>query len=344
MNKLFFLISLSLMSISPCSANVNAQSDIAPTYSQLLNEKKFKELELRANAQLETQADLAEALLAKLEMILHLDQDARLDEGIKIADQCVKAHPALSKCHELRGRILFKNAHRSNVIDAIVLYRKIKSEFHKALELDPKNSMARYHLLQLFLRNNSFIAKSITTGSEDAQNLIIETYKVTPSIATLLQANLDIYDDNLSRAQAAALAVNPKDNEEAIEIQHKILHEIAARYLQKKEISFATKLYTELVKRYPKSLVAHSNLSRILQDQGLHKEAISVLEAQLKIENNAQLWLRLGKSQAAVNDKVNALVNIEKSMLATPSLNKKEASDAQILVKQLRSNLETKIN
>jgi tetratricopeptide (TPR) repeat protein len=344
MKKLFFIHSLISICLTTFAANVLAQADEPPTYAQLLKEKKYSAVEQRANAQLEAQANLPEALFAKLEVILRLDQDSLLDEGIKIADQCVKAHPDDSKCHEFRGRILFKNVRRSSIIDAIGLYNKVKAEFRKSLELDPKNISARYHFLQLFLKNNSIIAKSITTTGEDAKNLIIETYKVLPAIATLLQANLDIYDDNLSRAQAAALAVNPKDNDDAIEIQTKILHEIASRYLQKKESSQATKLYTELVKRYPTSVVAHSQLSRLLQEQNKHQEAISVLENLTQLEPTAQNFYRLSKSQIVLNDKINANLSLEKSINAAPGLNKKDLQDAQALVKQIKNSSEAKIN
>ena len=353
MKKLFFIPATSQLSlpalITICSLTLFATTALAQvdeniSYAQLLKEKKYAEVERRANTQLSAQPELAEALFAKLEVILRLDQDALLDEGIKLADQCVKAHPDDSKCHEFRGRILFKNVRRSSIIDAIGLYNKVKTEFRKSLDLDPKNISARYHFLQLFLKNNSIIAKSITTTGEDAKNLIIETYKVLPSIATLLQSNLDIYDDNLSRAQAAALAVNPKDNDDAIEIQTKILHEIASRYIQKKENSLAAKLYAELVKRYPSSIVAHSQLGRLLQEQNKHQEAAPVLEKLTQLEPSAQNFYRLSKSQIVLNDKINANLSLEKSINAAPGLNKKDLQDAQALVKQIKNSSETKIN
>ena len=331
MKKIIQLSGLSLALICMSySFNSYAQSD---EYEELFKAKKYAEIEKLANSKLASNPNLASALVAKINVILSSNADSRFDEAQKIAEQCIKTNPSNSECHESLGSILGTNAMRKGVMSSLGSAGTIRDSFKKAIELDPKNYSARNSLLQFYLQ-----APGIAGGSNSkARDLISDTQKVNPAIATILQARYDIYKEDFSKAQNSLLALKTAEQDEAFKMQRGTLIQISNKLIAEKEYANAQKLLLELDKRYPNNLGVNYAFGRLYQEQGNNKDALGYFEKANTIEANAYTFHRLAKAYAALNDKVKAIQNLEKALQFSPSLDKTELSNAQNLLKQLKS-------
>jgi len=77
---------------------------------------------------------------------------ARFDEAIERMERCVELQPAESTYRLWLGRAYGLKAQSAGVFSALGLVHGVRTEFLKALELDPLNHDARHDLLQFYLR------------------------------------------------------------------------------------------------------------------------------------------------------------------------------------------------
>ena len=177
-----------------------SQSAFANDYSAFFKAKKYDEVARVANAKLSIDPNNADALIAKAKLILIEGKESRLDEAAKLSEQCINANPSNSDCQESLGEVLGTKAVRGGIMSAIGYASKIRDAFQKAVELNPQNIQARSSLMEYYLQ-----APSIAGGGKGkAEKLIAETLKINPAAGTLMQAKLDIADDNFSKAETAA--------------------------------------------------------------------------------------------------------------------------------------------
>lgn len=305
----------------------------AHEYDGLIKAKKYAEAEKAANAKLNTDANNADALLVKAELILAEGKLDKLDEAAKYAEQCVNAHPQLSECHEMLGNVLGTKATSGSMFAAMSYAGKIRDAFIKAIELDPKNYSARSSLLQYYLQ-----APAIAGGGKSkAQNLVIETAKVNSTAGNLLQANMDLADDKFANAETAALSAIPGNTESLSRMQRSVLYSIGASYVQKKKFTDAERVFGELLQRYPDKYQGAFGMGRALQEQGKFKEAISWFEKAQTLDINAGVYYRLAQCLQAVNEKPKAISYFEKALSYKPALSKKLRADAEDQLNALKA-------
>lgn len=312
---------------------LTTQAASAHEYDGLMKAKKYAEAEKTANAKLSTDANNADALLVKAELILAEGKLDKLDEAAKYAELCVSAHPQLSECHEMLGNVLGTKATSGSMFAAMSYAGKIRDAFIKAVELDPKNYSARSSLLQFYLQ-----APAIAGGGKSkAQNLVIETAKVNSAAGNLLQANVDLADDKFASAETAALSAIPGNTESLINMQRNILYSIGANYVQQKKYSDAERIFTDLQQRFPAKYQGAFGMGRSLQEQGKHKEALSWFEKAQTLDTNAGIYYRLAQCLQAVNEKPKAISYFEKALSFKPALSKKLRADAEEQLKALKA-------
>lgn len=305
----------------------------AHEFEPLLKAKKYAEAERAVAAKLVSEPNNPDALVAKTDLILIEAKDNRLDEAVKIAEQCINANPKSSDCHEALGNVLGTKAIKGGVMSALGYVGKIKDAFKKAVELNPSNFSARSSLLQFYLQ-----APGIAGGSTSkAKDLIVDTIKISPAAGALLQANFDLADDNYQRAMTSALAVNTNGNEELGKIQRGILSNVGHVLINEKKYADADKVFSEVAQRFPDSAIGSFGLGKNLQEQGKHKEAIPHFEKSINIDPTAAAFYRLAKAQQASGEKAKAISNFEKSIGFRPELPKKMRSDAEDQIKNLKS-------
>lgn len=324
---LFFTLLLTSIGCSIAAQNVHAHE-----YEALIKAKKYAEVEKSTSLKLTTEPNNPDALVAKTELILIEGKENRLDEASKIAEQCITHNPKNSECHEALGNVLGTKAMRGGVMSAISYVGKIRDSFRKAIELDPNNFSARSSLMQFYLQAPSFVGG----GKDKAKDLIVETIKVSPSAGALLQASLDLYEDNFDRASSVALAVNTTQSEALAKHQRNVLSGIGHALITEKRMAQAEKIFQELCNRFPDSIHGYYGLGKALQEQGKIKDALPHLEKSLAIEANANVLYRLGKAWQSLGDKIKAIAAFEKALSFKPELAKKTKADAEEQLRALK--------
>jgi tetratricopeptide (TPR) repeat protein len=305
----------------------------AHEYDALLKAKKYAEVEKAVATKLATEPNNPDALLAKTDLILIEGKESRLDEASKYAEQCISAHPKNSECHEALGNVLGTKAQKGGVMSAISYVGKIRDSFKKAIELDPNNFSARYSLMQFYLQAPSFVGG----GTGKAKDLVVETIKFSPAAGALLQASLDLQDDNIERATSGALAVNTSNSEALARQQRNILASIGHAQVSEKKFVEAERIFRELTQRFPDAVHGYFGLGKTLQEQGKAKDAIPLLEKAMTIDASAGIFYRLGKAWQTLGDKAKALAAFEKALNFKPELPKKTKSEVEDLIKSLKS-------
>src|SRR6202049_1998105 len=84
------------------------------------------------------------------------------DHGISACERAVNLAPQNSLYHLWLGRIYGEKADRAGFMSAVGLARKVRSEFERAVELDPKSWQARTDLAEFYLE-----APGIVGGGKD---------------------------------------------------------------------------------------------------------------------------------------------------------------------------------
>lgn len=321
------LSGLTALAFISCCSSANAHE-----YDGLIRAKKYAEAEKAVAAKLATEPNNPDALAAKTDLILVEGKDSRLDEAAKIAEQCIAANPKNSECHESLGNTLGTKAQKGGVMSAISYVGKIRDSFKKAVELDPNNFSARSSLMQFYLQAPGFVGG----GTGKAKDLVIDTIKFSPAAGALLQASLDLHDDNFDRASSGALAVNTSGSESLARQQRNILTNIGHALINEKKYTESEKIFRELTQRFPEAVHGYFGLGKVLLEQGKAKEAIPQLEKSFVIDASAGILYRMGKAWQALGDKAKAIAAFEKALSFKPDLTKKARSDAEDQLKALK--------
>ena len=84
------------------------------------------------------------------------------DRGISACERAVALDPQKSLYHLWLGRIYGEKADRAGFVSAAGLAKKVRTEFERAVELDPKNSEARADLAEFYME-----APGVVGGGKD---------------------------------------------------------------------------------------------------------------------------------------------------------------------------------
>lgn len=307
----------------------------AHEYDALIKAKKFLEVDKAASAKLAVDANNPDALQAKVDLILIEANEKRLDEGAKLAEQCIAAHPQNSECHEALGNVLGTKAVQGGIMSAMGYVGKIKNAFKTAVELNPSNFSARLSLLQFYLQAPVLVGG----GSGKAKDLIVDTIKVSPAAGALLQANFDLYDENIERATQGALAVNTSSSDILARQQRNLLTNIGHTHVNAKKFAESEKIFREVTTRFPDAMHGYFGLGKMYQEQGKPKEAIPYFEKSVLVDASATpyVFYRLGKAWNSLGEKAKAIPALEKALNFKPQLSKKVREEVEGLLKALKS-------
>jgi tetratricopeptide (TPR) repeat protein len=304
----------------------------AHEYAAQMKAKKYAEVERAANTKLLADPSNPDALIVKTELILVEGKESRLDEGSKLAEQCISAHPKNSECHEALGNVLGTKAMRGGMMSAMRYASTIRNSFLTAVELDPKNYSARASLLQYYLQ-----APAIAGGGKDhAQALIAQSAQISNTAGTLLQASFDMNEDRSAQAETTALSVNSAGSESLVELQFGVLVSLGHRYIREKKYPDSTRLFRLISQRYPERSEGAYGMGRTLQEQGRQKEAIPYFETVVSTDASAYAYYRIGQCFQASSEKFKAIAAFEKALIFKPELPKKMRADVQDQLKVLK--------
>lgn len=312
-----------LLAMQPASAS---------EYSALMKAKKFAEAERAASAKLAQEPANAEAMAARTEAILAAGNESRIEEAVKQAEQCVAAHAANARCHLVVGKALGSKAMHGGMMSAMGYAGTIRDSFKKAVELDPRNQDARFSLLQFYMMAPGIVGG----GTGKAETLATQTGAINAEAGKLMQATLDLAADKLVKAEAATMAARPGIDEELLERQEGLLFGIGMKYLAEKKFADGERVLRDAQKRFPDGDLALYGLSRASQEQGKHREALTVLEQVLVKTPRPHIHYRIAQSLQALGDKAKAAAAFEKALAFKSGLSKKMRSDAEEQLKALK--------
>lgn len=304
----------------------------ANEYSALLKARKYADVERLAAARLAQDPANAEALIARSEAILNSGAPARIEEAVKLGQQCVAAHPQASDCHLAHGNALGAKAMSNGIMSALSYAGTIRDEFKRAVELDPQNMEARFSLMQYYLQAPGIVGG----GTGKAQALAAQTAAIHPEGGKLMQARLDAADDKLAKAEAAVLAMPTSANEAIADDQRDLLISLANKYRNDKQYADAERVLREAQKRFPDSDAAIYGLARLHQEQGKHREAIAGMEQANAMNPQASAYYRIGLSQQALGEKAKAAAAYEKALSYKTGMSPKMRTDAEDQLKVLK--------
>ena len=304
----------------------------ASEYTVLMKAKKYTEIEKIAGAKLAQEPANAEAMAATVEAILAAGGEARLEEALKLAEQCVAANQASAICHLAVGKALGSKAMAGGMMSAMGSAGKIRDAFKKAVELDPKNLDARFSLLQFYTMAPSFMGG----GASKAESLIAQTTALSPEAGKLMVAMIDTLEGRLSKAEAAAAAARPGADEELQDRHQDLYASIAVQHMGAKKFADAERIARDGLRHYPDSENFPFMIARTLQEQAKHRDALAMLEPIMAKTPRATIAYRMGQSLQALGEKPRAIAAYEKALAYKPPLSKKLRPDAEDQLKSLK--------
>jgi tetratricopeptide (TPR) repeat protein len=314
---------IALLACAPASAN---------EYSALLKANKYAEVERAASARLAQDPGDRDALVAKSQAILGSGPAGRIEEAVKLGEQCVAAHPRESSCHLALGNALGSKAVNGGIMSALGYAGTIRDAFKKAVELDPRNLDARFSLLQYYMQAPAIVGG----GAGKAQALAAQTAAVNADAAKLMLAQLDLADGQLAKAEAAALAIRAQGNEAVSDNQRDLLLKIGGKYLSEKKYDDSERIYRELLQRFPDAEWGPYGIARVRQEQGRYRDALGGFEQALAIAPKPYIYYRIGQTSLALGDKPRAAASFEKALSFHSGLSKAMTADAEDQLKTIR--------
>lgn len=302
----------------------------APDYAALIDAKNYQAVETAIATTLKTDPTDATALVAQVDLILQQADAAHYDEAVSHAELCIQHHPDHGACHEALGNVLGVKAEQGGMMEGIGALGTIRDSFETAIKLDPANVNANVSLMTFYLEVPGLLGGS----SRSAKKLLRAA--VTPELAALLQAKLQINNEKLQDASNTLLGIAATSDPAILRQQRDILLEIGQSQLQKPELAAAQHTYQAVIERHPTSAGAYFGLGRVLLAQGKASEALAPLQQALNLDASAAVHYRLGKTWQALGDKDKAIAAYQSALAFTPALSEKTRADAQTQLAQLQ--------
>jgi tetratricopeptide (TPR) repeat protein len=319
-----------LLTCAAMTLALNAHA--ANEFDELLRVKKFTEAEQAASAKLAKEPAHADALIAKSEAILGLGNEERIDESIKLAEQCVAASLNNANCYVALGSARGAKAMNGGMLAAAGLAGKIRDNFQKAVQLDPKNVDARFSLMQFYLMAPGFMGG----GLDKAEALVAQTTASHPEAGKLLMVSIDLKADRVAKAEATALAARPGADADLKKLHESAIMSVGNKYLNTKKYADAERMFREAQKQYPETGSGAYFIARNYQEQGKHREAIATFDALIASYPRPHLHYRVAQSQQALGDKIKAVAAYEKALGYKSGLYKQFRADSEKQLKALK--------
>jgi TolA-binding protein len=110
---------------------------------------------------------------------------------------------------------------------------------------------------------------------------------------------------------------------------------VANQYAGAKRWADASRMYNEVIKRFPESEWGPFGVGRALHEQGKCNEAVPMYERSIAMKARAQTHFRLGQCLNTLGDKAKANAQVTRALGMQPGLSKKQREEAEALLKTL---------
>jgi tetratricopeptide (TPR) repeat protein len=237
------------------SARLNAQC--SPSVQKLITDQKYDEARAETQALLKQNASNDEALHC---MGRIYEAMAKSGDAVDWFEKAVKANDKVAIHHLWLGNALGNQAQHANKLKLPFLARRVKSEFEKAVELDPKSVDARHGLIEFYSQAPGVMGGSMDKAKEQAR----EIEKLNPmrghlDMGSLLE-NKDKDIAGAEREYVAAAAASPDSTQG--------YNSLAAFYRRQKQYAEAVATYDKLLAARPTAVNAHLNIGYTLAVSG----------------------------------------------------------------------------
>ena len=174
----------------------NLASATEPEAMSLLQNGKATQALQILNARIQKDANDAQAYNLMARVYFQLEH---WDEAIRAAERSIALAPQVSEYHQWLARAAGEKAEAAGPVSAFNLVRKVKSEFEKAVALDPegKNLSARVDLAEFYIE-----APSIMGGDKSKARHIAEfVQQHDPAVSHYILAKLEEKQNAKDRAE-----------------------------------------------------------------------------------------------------------------------------------------------
>ncbi len=322
---IFLTSFLTLLTLPLASIAQSTDADFAP----LLKDKKLLAVEKLANERVATSAkdDVAIWYLASIVA----SDSAKRDALIPKAEACIKALPDSAKCHHALGRLYGAAATSSGLVDGIKYASRIKEEFLKAVELDPKSFESRQDLNQFYLQAPGLAGGSVRKAIEGS-----EAYgKINPAQGQLLRAEIHIYETEFDKAERLLANIKPVSDEVLSGALAQAWVSLGFAMLSSKQFGKAQILFERQLGADMSNAMLYFGLGRAQLENQSVDAAISSFERALKIDSKLNVHYRLGIAYQTKGDKPKAIAAFQQFLIYVNA--GKAAEDAKQRIEALRA-------
>ena len=180
------LASFALLAIA--AARLDAQCNASS--QKLIDDKKYDEARGELDAALKKNPSDDAALHCMGMVYVAMD---KAPDAIEWFEKAVKANDKSSAHHLWLGNALGEQASHTNKLKLPFLARRIKSEFDKAVELDPKSWEARHGLIQFYSQAPGVMGGSMDKAKEQAREIgTFDAIRGHLEMAALLERDKDV--------------------------------------------------------------------------------------------------------------------------------------------------------
>jgi tetratricopeptide (TPR) repeat protein len=268
-------------------------------------------------------AALARATPKDVTPVLYLGKIAMAqndgDESVKQFEQCVKIDDNNSDCHAWLGNALGNAAMRASKFKLPFIAKRTKKEFDRAVELDPRNTEARWGELQYYMQAPGFLGGSMDKAREQA-------------------AEMDKYDKLRGALAYAALAEKEKRTAEAEAAYQRAVaaapdsvvgyNGLVNLYVREKRWNEAFATLDRIAARLPSegniplavARVAYLSGEQLPRGEEAAKQWIANPPKNASVNSQAAAHLRLGNIYEKTNRKELARAEYEKALRLNPKL------------------------
>lgn len=162
-----------------------------------------------------------------------------LEDAAEFFEDAADANDNIADYHLWLGNTYANIASNANKLRQGILAPKMKSEWERAIELDPKLIAARLSLIQYYLQAPSFMGGSI----DKAKGMANEIMKIKPAEGRIQLGNIYFKENNIAAAE--------KEYSEASKIDPNYASVLGAFYQRQKQYEKAFAFFEDAVKKNP---------------------------------------------------------------------------------------------
>ena len=236
---LFGLAASSLRANAQCSAEVQ----------KLATDQKYDEARAEVQALLKKNGSDDAAMHCMGRIYAAMD---KAGESAEWFEKAIRANDKVSAHHLWLGNALGSQAQRANKLKQPFLAKRVKTEFQRAVDLDPASIDARRGLIQFYSQAPGVMGGSMEKAKEQAREIgKLNQMRGHFEMASLLE-NKDKDIPGTEREYAAALSAAPDSNV--------AYNTLASFYRRQKRYGEAIAVYERLLKAKPDAINARLNI------------------------------------------------------------------------------------